>query len=76
MYLGLQENLKHEDSFIYLASINGLCALATAFPEKVVEMLVLEYIDMPKRVAVSEITIETRIKLGEILVKTTRALGT
>lgn len=72
----LQENLKHEDSFIYLASINGLCALATAFPEKVVEMLVLEYIDMPKRVAVSEITIETRIKLGEILIKTTRALGT
>lgn len=72
----LQENLKHEDSFIYLASINGLCALATTFPEKIVETLVLEYIDMPKRVAVSEITIETRIKLGEILVKTTRALGT
>lgn len=71
----LQENLKHEDSFIYLASINGLCALATAFPDKVIETLMLEYIDMPKRAAVSEITVETRIKLGEILVKTTRALG-
>jgi len=67
--------LKHEDSFIYLASINGLCALATAFPERVIEMLMLEYIDMPKRVAISEITVETKIKLGEILVKTTRALG-
>jgi len=67
--------LKHEDSFIYLASINGLCALATAFPEKIIEMLMLEYIDMPKRVAISEITVETKIKLGEILVKTTRALG-
>jgi len=67
--------LKHEDSFIYLASINGLCALATAFPEKIIEMLMLAYIDMPKRVAISEITVETRIKLGEILVKTTRALG-
>ncbi|XP_039307388.1 transport and Golgi organization protein 6 homolog isoform X2 [Solenopsis invicta] len=75
-----QENLKHEDSFIYLASINGLCALATAFPEKVIETLMLEYTDMPKRAAaleitVLEITVETRIKLGEILVKTTRALG-
>ncbi|XP_018404878.1 PREDICTED: transport and Golgi organization protein 6 homolog [Cyphomyrmex costatus] len=70
-----EENLKHEDSFIYLASINGLCALATAFPEKVIETLMLEYIDMPKRAAISEITIETRIKLGEILVKTTKALG-
>ncbi|XP_018046767.1 PREDICTED: transport and Golgi organization protein 6 homolog isoform X1 [Atta colombica] len=70
-----EENLKHEDSFIYLASINGLCALATAFPEKVIEILMLEYIDMPKRTAISEITVETRIKLGEILVKTTKALG-
>jgi hypothetical protein len=68
--------LKHEDSFIYLASINGLCALATAFPEKVIETLMLEYTDMPKRAAALEITVETRIKLGEILVKTTRALGT
>lgn len=34
-----------------------------------------EYIDMPNR-ADAEITVETRIKLGEILVKTTRALGT
>ncbi|XP_011640818.1 transport and Golgi organization protein 6 homolog [Pogonomyrmex barbatus] len=67
-----QENLKHEDSFIYLASINGLCALATAFPKEVIETLMPEYIDMPNR---AEITIETRIKLGEILVKTTRALG-
>ncbi|XP_011875327.1 PREDICTED: transport and Golgi organization protein 6 homolog isoform X2 [Vollenhovia emeryi] len=70
-----QENLKDDDSFVYLASINGLCALATAFPAKVVETLMLEYIDMPERIAVSEITVETRIKLGEILVKTTRALG-
>ncbi|XP_070527964.1 transport and Golgi organization protein 6 homolog isoform X2 [Cardiocondyla obscurior] len=70
-----QENLKHEDSFIYLASINGLCAMATVFPEKYMETLILEYIDMPKRNAFSEITVETRVKIGEILVKTTRALG-
>ncbi|KAL6427610.1 hypothetical protein ACFW04_008821 [Cataglyphis niger] len=69
-----QENLKHEDSFIYLASINGLCTLATAFPKEIIEILMPEYIDMPNH-ADAEITVETRIKLGEILVKTTRALG-
>ncbi|XP_072752257.1 transport and Golgi organization protein 6 homolog [Anoplolepis gracilipes] len=69
-----QENLKHEDSFVYLASINGLCALATAFPKEIIEILIPEYIDMPNRADV-EITVETRIKLGEILVKTTRTLG-
>ncbi|EFN83717.1 Transmembrane and coiled-coil domain-containing protein 7 [Harpegnathos saltator] len=71
----LQTNLKHEDSYIYLASINGLCALATAYPQEVIKILIPEYIDMPNRITGTEITNETRIKLGEILVKTTRALG-
>ncbi|XP_020283117.1 transport and Golgi organization protein 6 homolog [Pseudomyrmex gracilis] len=70
-----QENLKDEDSFVYLASINGLCALATAFPKEIIETLMHEYVNMPNRVAGAEITVETRIKIGEILVKTTRALG-
>ncbi|CAK9834284.1 Transport and Golgi organization protein 6 homolog [Anthophora retusa] len=70
-----KENLKHEDSFIYLAAINGLCALANSYPQVVVETLVQEYVDMPQRVSTGEITVETRIKLGEILVKVTRVLG-
>ncbi|XP_076642286.1 transport and golgi organization 6 isoform X2 [Halictus rubicundus] len=70
-----KENLKHEDSFIYLAAINGLCALATSNPQVVIETLVHEYIDLPRRISTSEITVETRTKLGEILVKITRALG-
>ncbi|KAK9304573.1 hypothetical protein QLX08_004017 [Tetragonisca angustula] len=69
------ENLKHEDSFIYLAAINGLCALATSYPQVVVETLVKEYIDMPQRVSAEEITTETRVKLGEVLVKMTRNLA-
>jgi len=75
LHVCLQENLKHEDSFIYLASINGLCALAITFPQEVIEILIPEYIDMPNRMTGGEITVETRMKLGEILVKTTRALG-
>ncbi|XP_066597836.1 transport and Golgi organization protein 6 homolog isoform X1 [Prorops nasuta] len=70
-----EENLKHDDSFIYLSAINGFCALATSFPQVVLETLVQEYIDMPQRVIDSEFTSETRMKLGEILVKTTRSLG-
>ncbi|XP_015430063.1 PREDICTED: transport and Golgi organization protein 6 homolog [Dufourea novaeangliae] len=70
-----KENLKHEDSFIYLTAINGLCALATSYPQVVIETLVHEYIDMPQRVSIGDITVETRAKLGEILVKVTRSLG-
>ncbi|XP_076749789.1 transport and golgi organization 6 [Xylocopa sonorina] len=69
------ENLKHEDSFIYLAAINGLCALATSYPQVVIETLVQEYINMPQHVSAGEVTVETRTKLGEILVKLTRSLG-
>lgn len=74
LYL-FQENLKHEDSFIYLATVNGVCSLAIHFPQKVLEILVQEFIDMPQRTTTGEIAPETRAKLGEILVKTTRALG-
>ncbi|XP_017884516.1 transport and Golgi organization protein 6 homolog [Ceratina calcarata] len=70
-----QSNLKHEDSFIYLAAINGLCALASSYPQMIIELLVHEYIDISERVSAGEIATETRIKLGEILVKVTRSLG-
>lgn len=67
--------MKHEDSFIYLAAINGICSLAVAYPEIAIETLVQEYIDMPQRITSGDISVENRIKLGEILVKTTRGLG-
>lgn len=68
--------MKHEDSFIYLAAINGLCALATSYPQVVVQTLVREYVEMRQRVSTMEgITTETRVKLGEVLVKMTRNLG-
>ncbi|XP_015181586.1 PREDICTED: transport and Golgi organization protein 6 homolog [Polistes dominula] len=70
-----QENLKHEDSFIYLAAINGMCALAVMYPKEVIVILVEEYICMPQRIATCDISVQSRIKLGEILVRTTRGLG-
>ncbi|XP_014601091.1 PREDICTED: transport and Golgi organization protein 6 homolog isoform X1 [Polistes canadensis] len=70
-----QENLKHEDSFIYLAAINGMCALAVMYPKEIIVILVEEYICMPQRIAICDISVQSRIKLGEILVRTTRELG-
>lgn len=67
--------MKHEDSFIYLAAINGLCALTTSYPQMVIETLMQEYIAMPQRASSEDLTVEVRIKLGEVLVKVTRALG-
>ncbi|KAK0179344.1 hypothetical protein PV327_005103 [Microctonus hyperodae] len=70
-----RENLKDEDSFIYLSAINGLCAMAVSFPQEIIELLIEEFVNMPQRNKNNEIAPENRAKLGEILVKTTRALG-
>ncbi|KAJ8680944.1 hypothetical protein QAD02_016731 [Eretmocerus hayati] len=70
-----QENLKHDDSFIYLAAINGICAMSSMFPDRVIGILAQEYIGMTSKPGDREIAPETRSKLGEVLVKTTRGLG-
>ena len=38
-----RENLTHSDSYIYLAAINGLVALASAVPREVIPILCQEY---------------------------------
>ncbi|XP_014210904.2 transport and Golgi organization protein 6 homolog, partial [Copidosoma floridanum] len=70
-----QKNLDHEDSFIYLAAVNGICALSSKFPDKVIEILIQEFIGLTQQTKNRDVAPETRAKLGEILVKTTRALG-
>jgi len=45
------------------------------FPKEILEILIPEYINMSDHIADGEMNIEIRIKLGEILVKTTRSLG-
>lgn len=49
--------------------------MSSLFPEKVLEILVQEFIGLTNRSKNRDVTPETRAKLGEILVKTTRALG-
>nr|XP_022900965.1 uncharacterized protein LOC111414039 [Onthophagus taurus] len=64
-----QQNLKDEDSFIYLTSIGGLAAMADVFPDIIIKILTEEYSDFSKKEN------EIRMKLGEILVRVTKNLG-
>ncbi|XP_046550543.1 transport and Golgi organization protein 6 homolog [Haliotis rubra] len=65
-----EENLQHQDSYLYLASVNGLAALTDRFPDVVVPRLAQEFAETgPQKSA------ELRMKLGESLVKAARNLG-
>ncbi|XP_038077559.1 transport and Golgi organization protein 6 homolog [Patiria miniata] len=79
MLVGIfEENLSHEDSYIYLSAIQALSCVADAFPERVIPHLCQEFVacqqedKAKKRV---KRTSETRVKLGEALVRATRSLG-
>ncbi|XP_059362604.1 transport and Golgi organization protein 6 homolog isoform X2 [Carassius carassius] len=70
------ENLEHEDSFVYLSAIQGLAVLADTFPEQILQRLLGEYqtgatVCSPKR----ERSLETRLKVGEVLMRASRAMG-
>ena len=69
-----EENLRHGDSYIYLAAINGLSALADRFPESVVPSLAAEFAGFSKT-STAGLTAEHRLKVGEALMKATRNLG-
>ncbi|KAL0274418.1 UNVERIFIED_CONTAM: hypothetical protein PYX00_006843 [Menopon gallinae] len=64
----LKQNLRHEDTYIYLAAINGLEALANIHSGVVLEVLSEEYVDDNKDA-------DMRMKVGEVLVRVTRILG-
>ncbi|XP_014248082.1 transport and Golgi organization protein 6 homolog [Cimex lectularius] len=62
-----KENLKEEDSYVYLAAVEGLAAMATAFPDEVLTTLCEQYTFCKDP--------EIRLKVGEILVKVIRLLN-
>uniref|UniRef100_A0AAQ4RU25 Transport and golgi organization 6 homolog (Drosophila) n=1 Tax=Gasterosteus aculeatus aculeatus TaxID=481459 RepID=A0AAQ4RU25_GASAC len=70
------ENLEHEDSFIYLSAIQGLSALADSNPERVLERLLKDFQHGPSRTTSNkEHSLEFRLKVGEVLMRATRAMG-
>uniref|UniRef100_A0A8C9QTQ1 Transport and golgi organization 6 homolog n=1 Tax=Spermophilus dauricus TaxID=99837 RepID=A0A8C9QTQ1_SPEDA len=64
------ENLEHEDSFVYLSAIQGVALLSDVYPEKILVDLLAQY-DSGKE----KYTPETRMKVGEVLMRIVRALG-
>nr|XP_019964576.1 PREDICTED: transport and Golgi organization protein 6 homolog [Paralichthys olivaceus] len=70
------ENLEHEDSFIYLSAIQGLAALADSYPERILERLLTDFQRGPSLpTSDKERSLETRLKVGEVLMRASRAMG-
>uniref|UniRef100_A0A7N8YC88 Transport and golgi organization 6 homolog (Drosophila) n=1 Tax=Mastacembelus armatus TaxID=205130 RepID=A0A7N8YC88_9TELE len=70
------ENLEHEDSFIYLSAIRGLAALADSYPERILTRLLKDFQHGPSLSTSSkEHSLETRLKMGEVLMRASRAMG-
>ncbi|XP_074864626.1 transport and Golgi organization protein 6 homolog isoform X2 [Carettochelys insculpta] len=68
------ENLEHEDSFVYLSAIQGVALLSDVDPEQTLPCLLAQY-DCAAPGAAGPQTAETRMKVGEVLMRVTRALG-
>ncbi|XP_064375932.1 transport and Golgi organization protein 6 homolog isoform X4 [Dromaius novaehollandiae] len=66
------ENLQHEDSFVYLSAIQGAALLSNEYPEQILPALLARY-GSPAQGAAEPAA--TRMKLGEVLMRVTRALG-
>uniref|UniRef100_A0A146M944 Transmembrane and coiled-coil domain-containing protein 7 n=1 Tax=Lygus hesperus TaxID=30085 RepID=A0A146M944_LYGHE len=62
-----KENLKEEDSYVYLAAVEGLSALAASYPDDVLVSLTEQY----RHLKIPEV----RLKVGETLIKVTRLLN-
>ena len=69
------ENIDHSDSYLYLASVNGLAAMADRLPRKVVPRLAQEFANFDSEERKVKRSVELRLKLGEALVRASRNLG-
>ncbi|KAK5868083.1 hypothetical protein PBY51_012526 [Eleginops maclovinus] len=70
------ENLEHKDSFVYLSAIQGLAALADSYPERILERLLKDFQHGPSlSTSITEHCLETRLKVGEVLMRASRAMG-
>lgn len=65
----LIDGIKNDDSYIYLASINALIALANNDPDRILKILLKEYV-LSKRLDETN-----KLKIGEVLTKCVRNLA-
>ncbi|KAM8985586.1 transport and Golgi organization protein 6 homolog isoform 2-T2 [Ara ararauna] len=68
------ENVQHEDAFVYLSAIQGIALLSSEYPEWILPILLAEY-RCPARGTEDAAATITRMKLGEVLMRVTQALG-
>ncbi|XP_073461676.1 transport and Golgi organization protein 6 homolog [Aquarana catesbeiana] len=68
------DNLEQEDSFVYLSAIQGVAVLSGYIPDRVLPILLTQYNNSasPNNKTLSP---ETRMKMGEALMRCTRTLG-
>ncbi|XP_069724318.1 transport and Golgi organization protein 6 homolog [Phaenicophaeus curvirostris] len=68
------ENMQHEDAFVYLSAIQGVALLSSEYPEQILPVLLARY-RCPAQGTEDAAAAITRMKLGEVLMRVTRALG-
>ncbi|NWH98034.1 TNG6 protein, partial [Tichodroma muraria] len=68
------ENVQHEDAFVYLSAIQGIALLSSEYPELILPILLAQY-ECPAQGTEDAVAAVTRMKLGEVLMRVTRALG-
>ncbi|XP_069758005.1 transport and Golgi organization protein 6 homolog isoform X2 [Narcine bancroftii] len=68
------ENLNHEDSFVYLSAIQGVSVLSDMYPARILPELLNKYQISPEETEKKQ-SVEARMKIGEVLMRSTRALG-
>ncbi|NXK98267.1 TNG6 protein, partial [Formicarius rufipectus] len=68
------ENVQHEDAFVYLSAIQGIALLSSEYPERILPVLLAQY-ERPVQGTGDTVATVTRMKLGEVLMRVTRALG-
>ncbi|NXR93410.1 TNG6 protein, partial [Hypocryptadius cinnamomeus] len=68
------ENVQHEDAFVYLSAIQGVALLSSEYPERILPVLLAQY-ECPAQGRDDTMAAVTRMKLGEVLMRVTRALG-
>ncbi|NXI88839.1 TNG6 protein, partial [Rhipidura dahli] len=68
------ENVQHEDAFVYLSAIQGIALLSSEYPEQILPVLLAQY-ECPAQSTEDATAAVTRMKLGEVLMRVTRALG-
>ncbi|KAM6194911.1 transport and Golgi organization protein 6 homolog isoform 1-T1 [Sarcoramphus papa] len=68
------ENVQHEDAFVYLSAIQGVALLSSEYPERILPVLLARY-ECPAQGTEDAAAAITRMKLGEVLMRVTTALG-